>query len=104
MHRSDPSASHTTSLGVPCTWKYDTGRNLADDGCAAPRNLLHIEADPLPIQFVGMTGPTGNQTDLGMPGVGGVLGGDWNVAENMPPRVAHYPPRTPTWIRVTGKK
>ena len=98
-----PSASHTTSLECHALGNMTLDVILLMPMDALPRNLLHIEADPLPIQFVGMTGPTGNQTDLGMPGVGGVLGGDWNAAENMPPRVAHYPPRTPTWIRVTGK-
>lgn len=69
---------------------------------ALKRNLLHVEADPLPIQFVGMTGTVGAQPGLGMPSTGGALGGDWNAAENMVPRVAHYPPRTPTWLRVNG--
>jgi len=67
---------------------------------ASKRNLLHVEADPLPVQFTGMTGAVGSAP--GMPSVGGALGGDWNTAENMPPKDAHYEPRTPTWIRVNG--
>ena len=68
---------------------------------ALPRNLLHIEADPLPIQFVGMTGPTGNQTDLGMPGVGEC----WEETECCREYAsAHFPPARLLGFESLGKR
>ena len=68
---------------------------------AADWGLLHIEADPLPVQYTGMTGsalPEG--TVPTMPAVGGALGGDWNADGAIAPEDAHWPARTPTWLRV----
>ena len=70
---------------------------------AADRRLLSIEADPLPIQFTGMTGsalPEGSVPN--MPSVGGAFGGDWNADGGIAPEDAHWPARTPTWLRVKG--
>ena len=38
---------------------------------AVDRNLLHLEADPLPVQFTGMTGSAGSAESRGMPAIGG---------------------------------
>eukprot|EP00664_Eupelagonemidae_sp_cell27_P002388 gene2388-5120_t len=65
---------------------------------AQERGLLHLEADPLPVQFTGMTGSAGSAP--GMPAIGGALGGDWNAAGNLAPETPHWPARTPTWIRL----
>ena len=69
---------------------------------AVKDNLLHLEADPLPIQFTGMTGSAGHAP--GMSSVGGALGGDWNAPGNLPPKDPYWAPRTPTWIRINGGK
>lgn len=63
------------------------------------RGLLAIEADPLPIQFTGMTGSAGHGPP-GMPAIGGAFGGDWNANGGVSPEHAHWPARTPTWIRL----
>ena len=69
----------------------------------AAHRLLAIEADPLPVQFTGMSGSalpgTSNRT-LGMSAVGGAFGGDWNADGGIPPESAHWSPRTPTWLRL----
>lgn len=62
------------------------------------RNLLHLEVDPLPVQFTGMTGSAGSAP--GMPNTGGALGGDWNAHGGVPPKDPYWPARTPTWIRI----
>ena len=67
---------------------------------ALKRGLLHLEADPLPVQFTSMTGTAGSAP--GRPSIGGVLGGDWNAAGNLPPLKPHFPAKTPTWIRING--
>ena len=67
---------------------------------AEKRGLLHIEADPLPVQFTGMTGSVGSA--LSKPQVGGVLGGDWNAAGNVAPKDPYFKARTPTWIRINA--
>ena len=45
-----------------------------------------------------MTGSAGSAP--GMTAVGGAFGGDWNANGGVSPADAHWPPRTPTWIRV----
>ena len=64
--------------------------------------LLHVEADPLPTQFTGMTGSAGSVPEYGQTAVGGALGGDWNAAQNVAPSNAHWKPRTATWIRINA--
>ena len=39
-------------------------------------------------------------TAPGMPAVGGAFGGDWNADGAIAPEDAHWPARTPTWLRV----
>jgi hypothetical protein len=72
---------------------------LLQPTAADARGLLHIEADPLPVQFTGMTG-SASAAPPGMDAVGGALGGDWNAVQNVAPEDPHWPARTPTWIRV----
>ena len=69
---------------------------------AVQRGLLHLEADPLPVQFTGTTGSAMAVPERGMPAVGGAFGGDWNAAGGLPPTDAHWLPRTPTWIRINA--
>ena len=68
---------------------------------AISRSLLRVRADPLPVQFTGMTGvPDGEP--------GGALAGDWNTPDNLAPRQgvagatspAHWLPRSATWIEL----
>ena len=75
--------------------------NILHPANASQRDLIQIEADPLPVQFTGMTGSAGATAT--MPAFGGALGGDWNAAGNLAPEKPFYPPRTPTWIRLTGR-
>eukprot|EP01051_Picozoa_sp_SAG22_P001147 SAG22_NODE_42_length_25431_cov_5.091580_5_plen_945_part_00 len=63
---------------------------------AVERGLLAIEADPLPVQFTGVTGVPNGQ-------LGGAFGGDWGTATGVPPPHTDqgaWKPRTPTWIRL----
>ena len=74
--------------------------NILRPANASQRDLLHVEADPLPVQFTGMTGSAG--ATMNMPAFGGALGGDWNAAGNLAPEKPFYSPRTPTWIRLNA--
>eukprot|EP00943_MAST-04B_sp_MAST-4B-sp1_P001449 g1449.t1 len=48
------------------------------------------------------TGKAGSVPEFKMAAVGGALGGDWNAAQNVAPKNAHWKPRTPTWIRINA--
>ena len=100
----DVAASSSTL--VTCRGLNDIALDVSiirpDPAALAADRLLEIEADPLPIQFTGMTGSAlpRNSTPVGMAAVGGAFGGDWNADGGIPPEGAHWAPRTPTWLRL----
>ena len=64
------SADEVTQLECSALHDITLGVSIIRPSKAVARGLLEVEADPLPIQFTGMTGVAD-----GAPG--GAFGGDW---------------------------
>jgi hypothetical protein len=96
----DTATSSTTKLICTALNDMELNVNILQPSNAIKRKLLHIERDPLPVQFTGMTGSAGSAP--GMKAIGGAFGGDWNAAGNLAPENPHWQARTPTWIRINA--
>jgi hypothetical protein len=106
-----PSRAAGTATRLVCSGLNDMSLDVTvlRPASASARGLLHLEADPLPVQFTGMSGSAGAAPGNGMPSVGGALGSDWNANGGVPPgqeanggHGAKWAPRTPTWIRINA--
>ena len=95
------SSSGATSAGGGITTLHCKGLNgvgldvtIGRPADAARRGLLSLRADPLPIQFTGVSGALDGGPR------GGAFGGDWNAEGAVAPENAHWLPRQATWVEL----